>query len=303
VSQARILVVDDDPSIHEVLEAYLGLSGYEVLHAENGEEGLKKLQETVPDLLIIDIQMPGMDGLELLQKMKNNPLLLGIPAIMLSSLERPNIKVKALQLGADDYVVKPFDQTELMARVSVALRRNDARKNMEEIFSGVLGPVHLTELLQTMAHGRKEGKIDLPDMDGEIIVGGKEIVSCRWRDIEGIEAFRRLLMEEDGRFRIHFEKHEAGQGLGSIEDLLLSTLVFLDELHENFSELFSEDMILKPGDLLPGLETAGNKPLSWPTQARKLVSALKGELEENAKLLREMISSGLLLIDTDEGKE
>lgn len=302
MSEHRILIVDDDPAIHEVLEGYLGLSGYEVLHAENGKEGLEKMLELPPDLLIVDVQMPVMDGFGLLEHIKANPILAGTPTIMLSSLERPNIKVKALQIGADDYVVKPFEPAELMARVAVGLRRSDERKGMEQLFSGVLGPVSLIELIQTMAHGDKSGRIELLDMGAEILIAGKVLASCRWMGFEGVDALKRVLLAEEGRFRVHFEEVEAEGPVGMVEDLLLSSLVFFDELREGFPELMVENLQLAPGNPKPQLEMSEGVEVEYPVHSRDLLLMMKGDLGENAELIRELMNAQLLKTLRDEGK-
>lgn len=303
MSASRILVVDDDPAIHEVLDGYLGISGYALEHAENGEEGVEKMLAHPPDLLIVDVQMPILDGFGLLERVKANPLLAHIPVIMLSSLNRPNIKVKGLQLGADDYVVKPFDASELMARVSVALRRSLERQELEDTFSGRLGEVTLVELLQTMAHGDKSGRIQLLDMDAEILLHSRSVVSIRLRTLEGPEALKRLLLAEHGRFRIHFEKVDATEIVGSIEDLLLSSLVAIDELKESCGDLRDGVLVPGSGDFHPELKLISGDEISWPARSETLLAMMEGSLEENISLLRSLVSQHLLEVTTDEGNE
>ena len=117
----RILVVDDEPQITRMLRASLQSSGYEVLIANNGEDAYKRLVADRPDLIITDLAMPEMNGLELTQAVRR---ISQIPIIVLSVRANDQMKVTALDEGADDYLTKPFSMPELLARVRAQLRRN-----------------------------------------------------------------------------------------------------------------------------------------------------------------------------------
>lgn len=115
-----ILVVDDEPHIIEAVSMNLELEGYQVFGASSGYEALRKLTEEIPDLVILDVMMPEMDGFETLKKMREVST---VPVIMLTVRDEEINKVRGLDLGADDYVVKPFSPKELVSRVKAALRR------------------------------------------------------------------------------------------------------------------------------------------------------------------------------------
>ncbi|NQW16595.1 MAG: response regulator transcription factor [Chloroflexi bacterium] len=117
---ARILVVDDEPDILELVVARLEMAGHHAIQASTGEEGLRAFFEHRPELALLDIDMPGMDGIELCGRIRE---VSNIPVLFLTALGSENEKVRGLAAGADDYVVKPFGRDELMARVSAALRR------------------------------------------------------------------------------------------------------------------------------------------------------------------------------------
>jgi DNA-binding response OmpR family regulator len=120
----RILVVDDDQSVTSVLKRGLTYEGFAVDTASSGTEGLALARERYPDLVILDIMMPGMDGLEVLRRMRAaDPQL---PILMLTAKDAPSDQVEGLQVGADDYVVKPFTFEVLLARVQALLRRREA---------------------------------------------------------------------------------------------------------------------------------------------------------------------------------
>ena len=116
----NILVVDDEPQITRVLKTTLSSQGYGIRTASDGEEALQAMREWPPDLIVTDLRMPHMDGLELCREVRKTSQ---VPIIVLSVKGEDSIKVQALDAGADDYVTKPFSMTELTARIRAALRR------------------------------------------------------------------------------------------------------------------------------------------------------------------------------------
>lgn len=117
---AKILVVDDEPSIVNLVTAYLKPEGYEVLTAMDGPSGLKAARAFKPDLIILDIMLPGMDGIELLSRLRRES---EVYVILLTAKTEETDRIVGLSIGADDYVIKPFSPRELTARVKAALRR------------------------------------------------------------------------------------------------------------------------------------------------------------------------------------
>src|SRR5512134_3600274 len=117
---AKILVIDDEPSIINLVSAYLKPEGYEVYTAADGNAGLKAAHAFKPDLIILDLMLPGMDGIELLTRLRRES---DVYVIMLAARADETDKVVGLSVGADDYVTKPFSPRELTARVKAALRR------------------------------------------------------------------------------------------------------------------------------------------------------------------------------------
>jgi two-component system alkaline phosphatase synthesis response regulator PhoP len=116
----KILVIDDEPSITNLVGAYLKPEGYEVLTAADGNAGLKAARTFKPDLIILDLMLPGIDGIELLTRLRRES---DVYVIMLTAKTEETDKVIGLSVGADDYVTKPFSPRELVARVKAALRR------------------------------------------------------------------------------------------------------------------------------------------------------------------------------------
>ena len=123
MSQGKIVVIDDEQSIRKLVEAYLKPEGYQVLSAQDGLEGLKAARAFKPDVIILDIMLPGMDGLEVLTHLRRES---NVYVIMLTAKAEETDRIVGLSIGADDYVTKPFSPRELVARVKAALRRIQA---------------------------------------------------------------------------------------------------------------------------------------------------------------------------------
>jgi len=127
----KVLIIDDDKNICELVTLYLLKEGYEVFTAFNGVDGLEKFKSVNPDIIILDIMMPGMDGWEVCRTIKKKYT---TPILMLSAKGETFDKVLGLELGADDYIVKPFDPKELVARIKAVLRRSrGVRENPNEV--------------------------------------------------------------------------------------------------------------------------------------------------------------------------
>jgi len=122
-AQPHVLIVEDEPAQREVLAYNLEAEGFRASRAENGEEGLLLVSEDTPDVIILDWMMPNLSGIEVCRRLKISPETRGIPIIMLSAKSEEIDKVRGLETGADDYVVKPYSVSELMARVRTQLRR------------------------------------------------------------------------------------------------------------------------------------------------------------------------------------
>lgn len=117
---AKILVIDDEPSIVNLVSGYLKPEGYEVFTASDGPSGLKAAQAYKPDLVVLDVMLPGMDGLELLSRLRRES---DVYVILLTARTEETDRIVGLSVGADDYVTKPFSPRELTARIKAALRR------------------------------------------------------------------------------------------------------------------------------------------------------------------------------------
>jgi two-component system response regulator MprA len=132
---ARVLVVEDEPNIADFIRRGLVYKGYEVDVAASGEEALETARERLPDLVILDLMLPGIDGVEVCRRLRAAD---DVPIIMLTARDALSDKVEGLEAGADDYVTKPFQFAELLARVRATLRRKEARADAGVISVGDL---------------------------------------------------------------------------------------------------------------------------------------------------------------------
>lgn len=131
---SNVLIVDDEPTIAELIEFNLRKAGYRVLKADNGHTALQLVRSDKPDLIILDLMIPGIDGMEVCRKLKGQQQTASIPIIMLTAKNEEVDKIVGLELGADDYMTKPFSPRELVARVKAVLRRS----HKESIHDGEL---------------------------------------------------------------------------------------------------------------------------------------------------------------------
>ena len=132
----KILLVDDDPNIRQLVNLYLQKEGFEVMMADRGDEALKMFKASPPNLILLDIMLPGMDGWQVCREVRK---ISNIPIIMLTAKDETFDKVLGLELGADDYVAKPFDMKELVARIKAVSRRFQAADAPEKelVFPGL----------------------------------------------------------------------------------------------------------------------------------------------------------------------
>jgi len=132
----KILLVDDDPNIRQLVNLYLEKEGFEVTMAARGDDALKLFKESPPNLMLLDIMLPGMDGWQVCREVRK---ISNIPIIMLTAKDETFDKVLGLELGADDYVAKPFDMKELVARIKAVSRRFQAADtpDKELVFPGL----------------------------------------------------------------------------------------------------------------------------------------------------------------------
>lgn len=127
----RVMVVDDDRDIRRLVESILAKEGFVTIGADSGADALKKVENSKPDLIILDLQLPDKDGFEVCKILRADPTTRTIPVVFLTVQNLDSYKIAGLEMGADDYITKPFNQTELVARVKAVLRRAEWRDAKE----------------------------------------------------------------------------------------------------------------------------------------------------------------------------
>ena len=125
----KVIVIEDEADILEVIEYNLAREGFRVLSARDGQEGLRLIKRETPDLVLLDLMLPGLDGIEICRKLKEDPMTRPIPIIMVTAKGEESDIVLGLGIGADDYVTKPFSPKELMGRVKAILRRGPLKQD------------------------------------------------------------------------------------------------------------------------------------------------------------------------------
>lgn len=162
--RSTILVIDDDEKIISMLRRGLAFEGYDVLTAPNGAEGLKQVLANEPDLIVLDVMMPVLDGFEVCHRLREGGS--KVPILMLTAKDEVEHRVKGLDLGADDYLVKPFALEEMLARVRALLRRKSGAEEMEEhklSFEDIIMDLDSREVL------RSGKRIDLTTKEFELL--------------------------------------------------------------------------------------------------------------------------------------
>ncbi len=159
-----ILVVDDDPDIARFVEVNLRSAGYDVAVAGDGQEALDKAGELRPDLVLLDVMMPRIDGFEVAQRLRKNPQTANTSIIMLTAKALSADKVTGLQSGADDYIIKPFDPIELLARVKGTLRRAKEMRNLSPL-TGLPGNIRIQEEIERQVREEREFAVLYADLD------------------------------------------------------------------------------------------------------------------------------------------
>ncbi len=159
-----ILVVDDDPDIARFVEVNLRSAGYDVAVAGDGEAALERARTLRPDLVLLDVMMPRLDGFEVAQRLRRNPQTANTSIIMLTAKALSADKVTGLQSGADDYIIKPFDPIELLARVKGTLRRAKEMRNLSPL-TGLPGNIRIQEEIERRVREAQPFAVVYCDLD------------------------------------------------------------------------------------------------------------------------------------------
>jgi DNA-binding response OmpR family regulator len=232
----KILIVDDNPSVLKLLNISLSKAGYEIVEAENGEVAFDLANKEKPALIISDIMMPQMDGLELCWMIRENSEIPLVPFIFLTSFNDQETEIKGFRAGADDYLNKPIDRKQLLQRVSDLVERTTKLKDIENTsktkgFSGDLGDLSIVELVQMLNLNKKSGPLHIEGaVNGTIYLKDGELYSTETAEKEGEEAFYELVASGEGTF--NFEPVEVTNERninGSTMNVIMEACRIMDE--------------------------------------------------------------------------
>jgi len=276
----RLLIIDDSPVIREMVKDTFLPEGFEVLEAENGEDALRIAWEKHPDLIIADIKMPGIDGWEVCNQIRKHPYTSFIPFIFLTEKREVSDRIKGLEMGADDYITKPFEPGELLARARSIFNRMMKREEEKIVQSkGLRGSTQmmdLADLLQMFGINSKTGILKVIHTTGDVgrigFVAGR-ITNADLGDIKGIKAIRRMLRWGEANFQVEplLDEREDLDFHGKIQEVILSARQEEDELKQLQKKLAAGDFIELGG------ESLSPKGLSEPE------SKVLAGLEENGR--------------------
>ncbi len=236
-TRPRILIVDDEIDYLTLLKLKLANEGFDVDAVDRGEDALNLIKTEDYDLVIMDVLMPDKTGLQVFREMREDEKIDEVPVIFLSAKDDVNLKVEALHLGAEDYLVKPIDMKELAARARNIIRRDQRRKKAASGFrkSGVVGDLKnlsIPDIVQTLHLGLKTAMVTIKGKHGEakMFFENGRVKHCEYGDLKGEEAFYEILKWDEGEFVIeHGVKTKTHTVMMDEMQMLMEGLRRLDE--------------------------------------------------------------------------
>ena len=226
-----VLVVDDDELVLALLEADLRQSGFAVLTAANGKEALAMVLREPVDIIVSDVTMPEMDGLEFCQLIRQSPEHVDIPFIFLTAHGGAGERIRGLRSGADEYIVKPVNAADLVARVEILYDRIQRKRSVSTL-KGNLREVGVCEILQLFELSRKHGVlyVDAPTGKGELALADGSLVNAVWNELEGEDAAFQMVTLQEGEFRFLPKAVPSGNAVQPISFMLMEMARLTDEL-------------------------------------------------------------------------
>jgi len=304
----RILIVDDEENIRHLLRLAFE-EGFEVIEAVDGMDAFDKALDHKPHIILSDIMMPRLDGYGLYRKIKSRPETANIPFVFLSAKKDVDERVVGLEMGADDYITKPFSIKELKAKIRSITKKISDMKELGSL-EGLLKEVDLVDVIQLIEMGRKTGMLLLesPWGPGRVYFEQGNPVYAMTERWKGIEAFNTMLSWKDGRFKLDQKavsiepniRHSGGQ------ELLMEGVRLADEMEESLRSLPPLDTILQPSGKAGQVEGG----LKVVTEAYLGGSSVRSAFEKSGlppflfyPLTSEAVRKGLLVGQTDLAKQ
>ena len=233
----KILIVDDNPNVLKLLNISLNKAGYEVVEAENGEMAYEVANKEQPDIIISDIMMPQMDGIELCWMIRESSTIPLVPFIFLTSFDDSEMEIRGFRAGADDYLNKPIDRKELLERVEELLNRKDKLKTIEDstenkkAFSGDLKDLSIVELVQMLNLNKKSGVLKINAAGkGEIHLKNGDLYAANTDKKSGEDAIYELVTYNEGLFDFVVSEEEVEKNINnSTMNVIMEACRIMDE--------------------------------------------------------------------------
>jgi len=252
MDRKKILIAEKEPNDVLELRKALVAAGYEVRIATNGAEALTLAENFHPDLIVAEMRLPQMDGPHLLHDVRNLPALQSLPFILTGSLKTLDERVSAMKLAVDDYLQKPLDPEETVARVECLIREAELRATAPDRqtrgFSGSLSEMSLVDLLQTLEVGNKTAVIRLrhASRDGIVFITDGQVVDALLDDLETRRALLRMFTWREGTFQVEIRAHERSRAF---------TIATRDLISEGMTRLYRWEQL---SNQLPPLQSVVN---------------------------------------------
>jgi len=294
---ARVLVVDDILSNVKLLEAKLSAEYFEVVTAFNGMEALGKIEEHTPDIVLLDVMMPGMDGFEVCRRIKSNPKTAHIPVVMVTALDQPSDRVAGLDAGADDFLTKPVDDSALFARVRslVRLKMMTDELRMRETTGHSMG---LVDPAESMSEPAPAGRILIIEDRPESLAWFQAALEVGANEVSGVDSFEEAMVRVRGG---DYDLIVVSLGLRTFDGLrLCSQLRSLPEARH-----VPILVVVSDGDrrkLSQALEMGVNDYLTRPVDKNELTARVRTQLRRKRyqDRLRHNVQLSLEMAITDQ---
>lgn len=295
-NKQTILCVDDDTGIHKLLQAQLESNDYASHHALSGDQAIRILAKHHVDLIILDINMPGMDGFTTLSHLKGMAETEHIPVIFLSTHHQEEVKIKGFEYGADDFISKPFTGPILLAKIKAILRRRYKPRPQQDGIHGNVKDLNIFDLLQMLTFSDKCCTVLFPEMDGEVLIDSGDVLSMSHSSYMGKEALIRLLLLNLGTFSVKDSAPENTPDAKRIpiDALILSTAVEIDKIEEKIRESISASLLelnVNSGDF-PDISSLKD---DFPLSPQRLSGKMPGEIPDNVEQIAKAFKNKMLI--------
>lgn len=280
-NKQNILCVDNDPGILKLLQIQLESNGYASDQSRSGRQAIKILETHHVDLIILDLHLPGMNGFTTLQQLKDMADAEDVPVIFLSAHSKKELKVKAFEYGADDYIVKPITGPILLAKIQAVLRRNTKPNENPDTIQGKVKELGVFDLLQMLTFSDKSYTVLFPEMHGKIRINSGNILSMKQALHTGKEALIRLSLLNQGTFSILDSISDNGADENEIpfDSLSNSIAVLIEEIKEKIRTTIPASLLGYNGN--GGFREISKLKKFFPLSPQQLSGIMPGKIMNN----------------------